>query len=455
MTLRERLLAGEHHGCASWAEVARKLGATERMLRKTRERMRAAGQAVELAPSIVARVGPFQVSRPETKWRHVEDFDAAERCSNRGDSDCDRGELPLDVIPECFSVREVSSQTDADGNLEKQWLGARRDSDRFEPIQPSMPSGHGLKGVSTLVDERGNVRAQWIKTSAINDERAEWMDAMRSLAEELPRIEPTEPPQFTDEDTLVVLPVGDPHIGLLAWWEDAGENFDMAIAERNLVAAFENLIARAPSAARCLLVFIGDNTHADGQNNTTTKGTRVDVDGRTMKMARTILNIIRRVIAMSLAKFGHAHVIIERGNHDELIAAMTALALSMFYENESRVTVDCSPEMYHWYRFGRNLIGTHHGDKAKPETLLGVMAVDRQQDWSETSHRRFYCGHYHHQIVKELPGLIVEYLPTLAGSDAWHRAMGYRSARAMYMDVFHREWGHVDRCIVGIRQVAA
>jgi hypothetical protein len=28
--------------------------------------------------------------------------------------------------------------------------------------------------------------------------------------------------------------------------------------------------------------------------------------------------------------------------------------------------------------------------------------------------------------------------------------MGYRSQRAMYMDVFHRERGHVNRHIVGI-----
>jgi hypothetical protein len=85
--------------------------------------------------------------------------------------------------------------------------------------------------------------------------------------------------------------------------------------------------------------------------------------------------------------------------------------------------------------------------------LLGVMVVDRAADWSETAHRRFYLGHYHHQIVKEVPGLICEYLPTLASSDAWHRSMGYRSQRAMYMDVFHREHGHVNRHIVGIDQL--
>lgn len=408
MTLAERLLAGEHHGCASWAEVARKLQCDERRLRVVRKTLAAKGTSVSLFAN---------------------------------------GESPTVASSSVPEYRKTDNVIDPSIN---RWPSV----EEFDREVDVVPPHHTIKGVSSFVVD-GEVRGQWIKTTAVNDERAAWMDAVRSLADTLPRVEPITPPAHTDDDLLVVLPVGDPHVGLLSWHEDAGENFDLKIAERNLIAAFQNLIARAPAAARFLLVFIGDNTHADGQNNTTTKGTRVDVDGRTVKMARANLNIIRQAIALCLAKFGSGTVIIERGNHDELLAAMTALALGMFYENEPRVTVDQSPEMYHWLRFGQNLIGTHHGDKAKPEQLLGVMAVDRAQDWGETTHRRFYCGHYHHQIVKELPGLIVEYLPTLASSDAWHRAMGYRSARAMYMDVFHREWGHVDRCIVGIRQLRA
>lgn len=318
-----------------------------------------------------------------------------------------------------------------------------------------VPERHCIKGVSTLVGADGDVKAQWIKTTAQNDERAEWLEAIRSIGETLPRIEPTRAPDIGDEDLLAVYPVGDPHAGMLGWREDAGENFDLDIAERNLVGAFNHLISLAPAAKHALLIFIGDNVHADGQYNTTTRGTRVDVDGRTIKMMRVIVRICRRAIDLALAKHGHVTMIVERGNHDELLSAMLALALSLAYENEPRVTIDVSPEMFHWFRFGSVLIGTHHGDKAKPEQLLGVMATDRQQDWGETKHRRFYCGHYHHQIVKEVHGMIVEYLPTLASQDAWHRAMGYRAMRAMYMDVFHREHGHINRHIIGIDQLRA
>lgn len=338
--------------------------------------------------------------------------------------------------------------------------GDNADFAEEEPTNPSAPplaaigKGFRVRHKSTLVDgETGETKLQWIKTTAIDDGRQEWLEAIRSIGEALPRIEPVEAPEYGDDDLLSVYPVGDPHVGLLAWHEDAGENFDLKIAERNLVGAFGHLIALSPPSRRALLIFIGDNTHSDGQANTTTKGTRVDVDGRTILMARVFVDICRRSIALALTKHEHATIIIERGNHDELLSAMLAFALSLLYESEPRVTVDVSPEMFHWYRFGEVLIGTHHGHNVKPMDLLGVMAVDRKEDWGQTTHRRIYTGHYHHTMTKEVPGIIIETLPTLAGADAWHRGMGYRSQRAMYMDVIHRKHGHINRHIVGIQQI--
>lgn len=316
-----------------------------------------------------------------------------------------------------------------------------------------VPTGHVLKGVSTLVGPDGEIKQQWIKTTAQDDERQVWLDALANMGGDIPRAEPMPATTNGAEDTLACYPLGDPHLGLLAWEQDAGENFDLRIAEDHTVNAIRHLVTLAPASAQALFIAIGDNTHGDGQHNTTTRGTRVDMDGRFPKVVSATLRTFRRSIAVILEKHTRCHVIIERGNHDELIAMMLAIALALYYENEPRVTVDTSPEMFHWFTFGRNLIGTHHGDKVKPDALLGVMAVDRAADWARCPHRRMYCGHYHHQMVKEVPGLIVDYLPTLAGSDAWHRSMGYRSGRATYLDVYHREHGHQLRHVIGIEQV--
>lgn len=392
-------LARQAATASSWPDLARRLGCTYNALRKARDSERRAGlDLLELV-----QVGQAPTEPVPARWPSVEAFDRAE----------------------------------------------------LEPLA-TIPERHAVRGLSTLVDASGAVVQQWIKTSPHYDDRADWLRAIRDMGGELSRADAVVAPEHHADDLCVVLPVGDPHVGLLAWHEDSGgENFDLDIAERRYVAAFDHLLDLAPAAAECLIVFIGDTAHADSQSNTTTRGTRVDVDGRIVEVARTILRICRHAIGLALRRHQRVTVILERGNHDELISALLALALAQHYEHEPRVVVDQSPAAYHWYRFGNVLIGTHHGDKARPEQLAAIMAVDRPHDWAACSTRRWYLGHYHHAIVKEVPGVVVEYLPTLASSDAWHAAMGYRSAKALYLDVFHAEHGHINRHIVGLGQVRA
>lgn len=324
-------------------------------------------------------------------------------------------------------------------------------SDNSPPIA-AIPPGHRIRGASTLVNPNGGIVAQWIKTAA-NTNDVDPADVLRAaFGEAMPRCEPIEAPASCAGDLLCGYWLGDPHCGMLAWETETGENFDLAIFERNLVAAADRLVAVAPPSKYAIVASVGDYFHSDG-NNATTKGTRVDVDGRTPKMLAVGIRTMRRIIERALEKHEYVHVICARGNHDELLSMVLSLALSQFYENNPRVTVDVSPEMFHWYRFGANLIGVTHGDKAKPADLMGVMAVDRARDWGETDHRFIMCGHVHHSHVKEVPGVTVEYLRTLAPSDAWHRGQGYRSGRDLRMDVFHREDGRVTRNIVGVQSV--
>jgi hypothetical protein len=71
VTLAERLLAGEHHGCATWQDVARKLGCNERTLRVVRKACEARGQAVGLTTNQLLE--PTKLV--ESKWSNVEAFD--------------------------------------------------------------------------------------------------------------------------------------------------------------------------------------------------------------------------------------------------------------------------------------------------------------------------------------------------------------------------------------------
>lgn len=317
------------------------------------------------------------------------------------------------------------------------------------------PPGYHIRGVSTQIDGDGNVISQWVKTQKDNDNPlAAIIDAVADIAAPFRGKSEIAPvPSDSNDDLLAVYTMGDPHFGMHSWFEETGHNFDLDIAEANLCAAVDRLVDLAPPAKRALLIELGDFFHADNAAATTTRGTKVDVDTRWAKVLRIGIRAMRRCIDRMLLKHEVVDVIIEIGNHDSHAAIMLALCLSQYYENNPRVHIDTSPEKYHWYRFGKCLIGVTHGDTAKWKDLPSIMAVDRAQDWGETVHRRWYCGHVHHETVKEFPGVVVETMRSLAPADAWHAGQGYRSQQDMRMDVWHRERGLENRQVVGIRQL--
>lgn len=325
-----------------------------------------------------------------------------------------------------------------------------------EPPLPALPDGHRVRGVSTYVGPDGEIRGQWIKTGAEQeDKHSALIEAMTKVADAWRgKAEPVPSPVVSNEDLLCVVPMGDPHLGLYAWSEETGQDFDLDIAERNLVAAADHLIALAPPAKEALIISLGDFFHTDTSANQTMRSHHaLDVDTRWSKVLAVGIRTMRRIIDRALEKHETVNVICEIGNHDDHSAIMLGLCLAQFYEREPRVRVDTSPAKFHWFRFGDNLIGVTHGDTVKPDKLPGVMAHDRARDWGETVHRYWYTGHVHHKSQMEYPGVIVETFGTLAPRDAYAAGAGYRSGQDLCLDVIHRKWGRINRHTVGIRQL--
>jgi hypothetical protein len=151
----------------------------------------------------------------------------------------------------------------------------------------------------------------------------------------------------------------------------------------------------------------------------------------------------------------HEEVIVfnERGNHDDVSAIAMSIALDMYFHNNPRVKVTEPAAYYHFYEFGKNLLGFTHGDGAKENDLPGVMAHDESEAWGRTKHRVFHRGHFHHDRSVDLVGCTVETHRTLAATDAWHRKSGYRSKRDMKVITYHREYGEIARSRVNLDMV--
>ncbi|UIF90847.1 LysR family transcriptional regulator [Cupriavidus sp. UYPR2.512] len=318
----------------------------------------------------------------------------------------------------------------------------------------TVPDGFMVKGVSTYYDEEGKPRGQWVK-SAQDPERFEQImrDFAATMAEGVKGLAPiTKPPKVADEDLLCVYPQGDPHFGMYAWWQDAGEDFDLSIAERLTCSAVDRLVASAPPAKTALLLNLGDAFHADNQKNQSQSGHQLDVDGRWAKVQQVGLRAMLYCVRRLLERHQKVVVRVNRGNHDGHSSYALALMLSCYFHDEPRVEVDLSPAVAWYYRFGKVLIGSTHGDTIKGADMVSLMAADRPQDWGETGHRYWYVGHVHHQDSKEYRGGVVEYFRTLAARDAWHAGQGYRAGRDMRLIVHHREHGEIERhrCDVGM-----
>jgi hypothetical protein len=314
----------------------------------------------------------------------------------------------------------------------------------------TVPDGFTVKGVSTLYDADGNVSAQWVKSQADAERRLEMLrEACEAMASDLPKLKPRRASGKWDAGLLTVYPIGDPHIGALAWREEAGADWDLAIAERVHCAAMAALVEAAPATGQALIINLGDALHYDSMVPMTARsGNILDADGRYAKMVRVAIKVIRQCIESALERHKSVHVINAIGNHDETGAVWLSAALAHIYEREPRVTVDTSPAVFNYYRWGACLIGVHHGHTCKPDKLPGVMAADRAQDWGETRHRFWMMGHIHHASVKEYPGVTVESFGTLAAKDAYAAAGGWRSRESMTAIVLHKEHGEVARSMV-------
>lgn len=319
-----------------------------------------------------------------------------------------------------------------------------------------MPDGHRLRGVSTLVDSAGRPVMQWIKSAEDREAREEALAlALERLPERVPVCKTrVRPPAVADADLCAVYPVGDPHIGLLAWGAETGDDHDLKIAESDLCAAFDLLVSETPRCARGIVAFLGDNVHADDYDSRTRRsGHRLDTDSRYPRVLDVALRTSVYAVLAALRAHQNVDVDFTQGNHDDHTALFLQRGLHAYFRLEPRVRVNLDPARYHYYTHGRNLFGFYHGHEVKHERLPGEMATSKPEAWGLTDHRRWFVGHIHTSRVHEYPGCTVETFRTLAARDSFASEHAYRSERTLTRIVYHAEDGEVFRSTADIGRI--
>lgn len=292
--------------------------------------------------------------------------------------------------------------------------------------EPTAPAGMVENGRSVYVPGKG-----WFKYGKEVAEGA-LVEAVRAAFDGY-TAPPVVAPRDVRDDIVTVIPLPDIHVGLLAWEEETGGNYDTHIARETMRVAIADLVESMPPSKHCLVLGLGDLLHFDGyEARTERSGNPLDTDSRYPKVLREALRLVKYTIDLCLLRHGHVEVRLMAGNHDAKAALAVALALSEGYAGDERVTIDDSPAYIWFRRYGKVLLGATHGDKAKPDQMPLLMAVDRPQDWAASTRRRVFTGHVHHERLREIGGVIVETLRAPVAKDAYHSFEGYRAGRSVY-----------------------
>jgi hypothetical protein len=358
----------------------------------------------------------------------------------------ERGMLGFKPVLPGYEIKRSSAQLDDAGNVHKEWVTQHKESG------PAfvMPAGQVLKGVSAFVDADGRIRHQWIKTRTdsvapemIEALKAEFKD-YRGRAKIVPA------PKRRDPALMNVIPIADPHTGLLSWAPQTGADYDLKIATDRLIDKAGSVIGLAPPARTALLANLGDWFHANDQRNVTPKSKhQLDVDGRWFKVLQAGVRTFRSIIDMALAKHERVEVVNIPGNHDPEAACALALALGEFYARNKRVTVAFPSDIY-YRQFGNTLLGCAHGDKAPPSRMAMAMAVDQREAWGKTAYHWFLYGHIHKDKADTIGDVRVESFSTIADKDNHAFGGAWRSAQSLQVITLHKRDGEVMRQRVNI-----
>lgn len=362
----------------------------------------------------------------------------------------EQGDLGTAPVLPGFKIAKISNGPHGDYIQQKPDIGAP-----YSPIDTL-----AVKGRTTWADiqpdgSRVARREVIMERPGAQDQLAVFRAMVDALKEEMPRLEPTRPPESTVADRMNQFIVTDSHFGMLAWAEETGADYDLRIAEQLLLDWFAASIAGAPLAHTAVFAQLGDLMHHDALESITPAHHHVlDADSRLQKIIRVVIRTIRRAIAMLLDRHQHVHVVMASGNHDPASSAWLREMLAVMYENEPRITVDNSPSLYYCHVWGDTLNLYHHGHKSDINTVDRKFAAEFRREFGMSRVAYGHIGHKHSDEGIKTSLMYIERHETLAGRDAYAAGGPWMSGRSAKRITYDKRFGEVDRARMTPEMVA-
>jgi len=325
-------------------------------------------------------------------------------------------------------------------------------------IKMNVPEGRKMGKVTGQYNAKGELIQFWPRFSEDEENLEQSLSAMRkAFKDDLPKSEKKPPlEKLLNADIMNLYVISDYHLGMMAWGEETGADWDMKIAEKTFYDWFQSAINISPDSETAVLCNLSDFLHWDGMEAVTPTNKHVlDADSRFQKLVRVCLRMFRKVVDMLLDKHKYVHIIHAGGNHDPASTVWLREMFDWHYSDDERVSVDSKPDLYCCYEFGKTSLFFHHGHKRRMGNIDTVFASKFRDVFGRTKHSYGHMGHLHHIDVKETNLMVIEQHRTLAAPDAHASTGGWLSGRDAKVITYHSEFGEVARNAISVDMIEA
>lgn len=224
----------------------------------------------------------------------------------------------------------------------------------------------------------------------------------------------------------------DIHMGKLCDHDETGNDYNMEIARKLYLKAHRHIIEQATKQfdiGHILNIPSNDIMHFAGSSYATTAGTRQDSDGTWQKAYKAAREVAVDGV-MLCREVAPTTVITHTDNHANCEAFYIGDALECYFHKDKHVIMDNGPEPHKFYRHGDVLLGFGHGHSLRYPALQSIMAMEQPKAFSECKVKEWHMGHLHKEhLIDGYGDLVFRRLPSLSGTDSWHKGKGFESRK--------------------------
>lgn len=274
------------------------------------------------------------------------------------------------------------------------------------------------------------------KPKKISDEGL--IEKLQRAFQDIPAAPVIPAPTHVDTDFMVVYPLFDVHLELLAAANISGEDINLEIACERLKKNMAMVMARTKPAVKGVIVNGGDFNHTDDDLNVTPKHKHpLDSSARNYTTVDASIELLSALIEMALAKHETVEYYSVPGNHDPKNWLTVMMGLYNRYRDNPRVMIEKSPLEFSVITFGNTLIIIHHGDKRAIKDLILWFNAEYPEVFAKAKYRFLWTGHLHHLKAEDFPGVTWEQFRPITARDHHAFSNFYSSMSELKSILFH------------------